>query len=163
MQAGRGNAALNGIADRIRFAGVWIGELAAARHGAIGETSRRPIMPLAPALQEMIDGQEIELLHMDAQGAELGFLRYAKRARLNEKMHFLAVSTHHSTISDSATTHTNCLAELMRQGGTILRKRIVEESFSGDGLNAASLRKGDAGIQMPVISWTDPKNSIFGE
>ena len=89
-------------------------------------------MPLAPALQEMIDGQEIELLHMDAQGAELGFLRYAKRARLNEKMHFLAVSTHHSTISDSATTHTNCLAELMRQGGTILRKRIVEESFSGD-------------------------------
>lgn len=165
MQVGKRNAALNGFADRVRFAEAWIGESAAPAHEAIGEASQRPItLPRidAAALLEMIGGRQIELLHMDAQGAELGFLRSMERARLNERARFLVVSTHHGAISGSATTHIDCLAELERLGATILCEHSVGESFSGDGLIAASFRKEDAGVRMPTISRNNPDNSLFG-
>jgi FkbM family methyltransferase len=72
------------------------------------------------------------------------------------------VSTHHASISGSPTTHQDCLRQLERLGATILCEHTVEESFSGDGLIAASFLPADATIVLPAISRNEPRESLFG-
>lgn len=163
MLVGKKNAALNNCVERIQFVEAWIGEFAAPVHVAVGESAMKPIT--LPCLEmktvaSMASGREIELLHIDAQGAELGFVRSMGEA--SSLVRFLVVSTHHEQISRSPTTHLDCLNEIERWGGAILCEHSVEESFSGDGLIVASFRAGDRGIPIPKISRNNAETSLFG-
>lgn len=114
------------------------------------------------SLLKFIGERPIELLHIDAQGAELPFLSTARDAVERGLVRFLVVSTHHESISGSLTTHRDCVREILAMGGVILSEHPVEESFSGDGLIAASFSPNDRGIFLPKISVNQPEESLFG-
>ena len=112
-----------------------------------------------PALAARLRGRGVEMLHMDMQGAELAFLRSLPRA--GTPVRFVMVSTHHESISGSAATHADCLAELRGQGAVILAEHDVLESYSGDGLIAASFRREDASIPLPTMSRFRGRNPLW--
>jgi FkbM family methyltransferase len=113
-------------------------------------------------LLEKIGSDNIELLHMDAQGAELPFLQSIESTNFLGRLRFIVVSTHHKLISGSATTHRDCLATLINLGAFILCEHSVDESFSGDGLIVASFAAEDVRLVMPHISRNRPEDSLFG-
>ncbi len=90
------------------------------------------------SITSLCKGEVIEVLHMDVQGAELAFLESMTQAVASGLVRFLVVSTHHSSISGSKTTHGDCVNAIRRIGGTIFVEHDVQESFSGDGLIVAS-------------------------
>ena len=120
-----------------------------------------PCLDMA-ALFRVIGRGRIEVLHMDAQGAELSFVRSIRDDEMTRNLRFLVVSTHHESISGSATTHEDCVEEIKRLGGAILAEHSVAESFSGDGLVVASFRTSDKCIAFPPISRNRPELSLFG-
>lgn len=111
---------------------------------------------------EQVGGDNIELLHMDAQGAELPFLKSIESTDFRGRVRFVVISTHHKSISGSATTHRDCLATLIDMGAFILCEHSVDESFSGDGLIVASFLAEDTNLVMPSISRNRPEDSLFG-
>lgn len=106
--------------------------------------------------------EAIDVLHIDAQGAELSFITSMPRADLEKLVRFLIVSTHHFDISGSHTMHRDCIAQLIGMGARILCEHTVEESFSGDGLIVASFAPADAGLNFPAISRNRAEDSLFG-
>ena len=106
------------------------------------------------------NGGPIEMLHMDAQGAELPFLTSIRAEHFN-LLRFLVISTHHHSISGSPTTHADCLNCLKKLGAHILVEHKVEESYSGDGLIAASFAAEDLKLPVPPISRNTPQDSLF--
>jgi FkbM family methyltransferase len=104
----------------------------------------------------------VDLLHIDAQGAEWPFLTSLPESGCNKLLRFAVVSTHHASISGSATTHRDCLLELVRRGAVILCEHAVEESFSGDGLIVASFFPEDAARLLLQIERNMPERSLFG-
>jgi len=160
---GQETLALNGLAA------TWV-TAAAGRADAASIPLRResdgcavslPVYDLPSLLAEVGRGP-IELLHIDAQGAELPFLESLAVLAVNGLVRFVVVSTHHVSITGSPTTHEDCLRVIRRLGGTVLAEHTVEESFSGDGLIVASLDPADATIELPPISRNEPAASLFG-
>jgi len=113
-------------------------------------------------LLEILGGQPIELLHIDAQGSEYPFLLSMRDAERQNMVRFLVISTHHQSISGSPTTHQDCLRLIRDLGGVILAEHSIEESFSGDGLIAASFLPSDRSVFLPECSINQPENSLFG-
>jgi FkbM family methyltransferase len=111
---------------------------------------------------ECCDGETIEILHMDTQGAELPFLKSFQATAWEGRIRFLIISTHHASISGSGTTHRDCLKELDALGAHILCEHSVDESFSGDGLIVASFQEYDQAIRLHQVSHNAPQNSLFG-
>ena len=105
----------------------------------------------------------VDLLHIDSQGAELLFLSLLPEEKCANALRFVVVSTHHASISGSATTHRDCLLELVRRGAVILCEHTVEESFSGDGLIVASFFLEDAAKPLPQVKRNAPEKSLFGK
>lgn len=165
LEVGRRNAALNGLANRVHFVQGWVGELASSSHEAITESTAQPVKLECynmAAIAGLVQNQDIEILHIDTQGAELGFLRSMTDATARRKVRFVVVSTHHASISGSPTTHADCLAEIISQGGAILSEHTVEESFSGDGLIVAAFYAEDRNIVLPNMSRNKLDTSLFG-
>jgi FkbM family methyltransferase len=150
------------------------GRTALMFHAAVGETYRPAAEPAArpaadhldaverldmAALLDRIGHQPIEVLHLDVQGAETGFLRSLRRCRVADQLRFIVISTHHESISGSPTTHDDCLEELRTQGAAVLVEHSVAESFSGDGLIVASFDRHDRWRRLPPISRAAPEFS----
>jgi hypothetical protein len=146
------------------------GRTALMLHAAVGETHRPAAKPAADhidaverldmaALLDRIGHQPIEVLHLDVQGAETGFLRSMRRCRVTDRLRFVVISTHHESISGSPTTHDDCLEELRTQGAAVLVEHSVAESFSGDGLIVASFDLHDRWRRLPPISRAAPELS----
>lgn len=163
LAVGQRNAALNGHTDRVRFINGWIGEMAQSVHTAPTETSPEPVsLPMFNAASVVAEaGESIELLHLDIQGAELPFLRSITSDMASQKLRFIMVSTHHSCISGSKTTHVDCVEALRAIGATILVEHDVIESFSGDGLILASTLACDRDLWFPAISRNRAERSLF--
>lgn len=161
---GTKNARLNELDDRIAFHSAWIGnstqEAHTSRIESTGEDLTLPCFDMRKIVS-LCEGRFIEVLHMDTQGAELPFLASMQGLALQDVVRFVVVSTHHSSISGSKTTHTDCIATIERLGGTILVEHDVQESFSGDGLIVASFLPHDRRLAMPEISRNTPRNSLF--
>jgi FkbM family methyltransferase len=104
----------------------------------------------------------VELLHIDAQGAEVPFLESLADVDVRATVRFVVVSTHDVSISGSTTTHEDCLRIIRRLGGAVLDEHTVEESFSGDGLIVASFDAADVGLVLPAISRNVAAASLFG-
>lgn len=164
LSVGRHNAWLNGMLERVEFMNAWIGATAAETQAASTENStgdvQLPVMNMDSVAQRLA-GQPIELLHMDIQGAELGFIESMSAAVKGKLLRFVMVSTHHSTISGSKTTHPDCVEALRTLGANILVEHDVIESYSGDGMILASFYREDAMLQFPEISRNRAQGSLF--
>ena len=164
LDIGKRNAALNGTTDRVRFANAWVGGDHLAVHTAPTETSHIPValsMLNCSAVLEHCSGPCVELLHMDIQGAEVPFLRSIDSATVRGRLRFVMVSTHHSSISGSKSTHPDCMEILRDIGATILVEHDVVESFSGDGLILASMLPEDRDLWFPDISRNRAETSLY--
>jgi hypothetical protein len=116
MRIGKCNAEMNGMADRINnridFVDGCIGGTTVTQISHMcassGAERKLPCFSMADIVQ-LGGGSIIELLHIDAQEVELEFMGSMAQAVYNGQVRFAIVSTHHRTISGSATTHEDCL------------------------------------------------------
>lgn len=166
MEVGRRNAALNGMSNRIRFHEAWIGGESRPECTFACESTgaHRTLAALdMNGLSAEVGDEDIELLHMDCQGAELGFLTSMRQAVKDRKVRFLIVSTHHRSISGSESTHADCLDVVDALGGIVLAHVPIEQSFSGDGLIAVSFSSQDRRLVMPPLSRNHAAQTLFAE
>jgi hypothetical protein len=98
---------------------------------------------------------------MDVQGAEHPFIQSMANAVDGGKVRFIVVSTHHESISGSASTHEDCVREITALGGHVFCEHSVSESFSGDGLIVASFFPCDRALEFPSISRNHAATSLF--
>jgi FkbM family methyltransferase len=161
---GQCNAKLNNLSNRIQFINAWIGGQELENYSAPTENSSEPItLPMlnGDSILGISRGKEVELLHLDTQGAELHFIKSLMAATDKKLVRFVMVSTHHSSISGSTNTHFECLQQLRLLGASILIEHDVIESFSGDGLILASFYPEDANLYFPKISRNRSESSLF--
>lgn len=105
----------------------------------------------------------VDVLSADIQGAELEMLNGAVNSMERGKIRFVILSTHHHYISEDPLTHQKCLQFLKDRQAHILAAHNVTESFSGDGLIAASFWAADRQIPPVEVSRNHPTNSFFRE
>ena len=106
--------------------------------------------------------KQIDILHMDIQGAELEALEGAIKSIEQKMIRFIFVSTHHHCISLDPLTHKKCLQLLKTHGANIIASHSVDESYSGDGLIVASFSEEDKDFKVE-ISHNHYGNSLFLE
>lgn len=166
LSIGVRNAELNDFSNRVSFHNAWVGGSSLPAYTLPTESTGEELTLPCFSIQDIVllSGDEtIEVLHMDVQGAELPFLQSMHSAVLGGKIRFLVVSTHHSSISGSKTTHEDCVAAIRQIGGTILIDHDVQESFSGDGLIVATFYPHDQFLKLPPISRNTARKSLFPE
>ena len=98
----------------------------------------------------------------DVQGAELPLLEGGREALARGRVRFLVVSTHHHVISGDPITHQRCLELIRSVGGHVIAEHTVAESFSGDGLIAASFDPRDRDLKV-AVSRARAESSLFGD
>lgn len=87
----------------------------------------------------------VDVLHMDIQGAEADMLRGAARMLSSGAVSYILISTHGNTL------HEKCERLLMSMGMQLLLSVPPRESFSVDGLLVAQ-RLGAPRLEFPAIS-----------
>lgn len=105
--------------------------------------------------------ERLDLLHCDAQGAELGVLESLAEFDAQGRLGWVMVSTHSHHITGDPLTHQRCLAVLCQLGATIVAEHDVQESFSGDGLILARFGALPEGWRTPVLSYNRASESLF--
>jgi len=121
-----------------------------------GEVVQVPVIPVDELVKtNKLD--HIDLLHMDVQGSELDALEGARKTIESGKLRFLIVSTHHYVFSGDPATHFKCAEFIESLGGHIIANHTIPESFSGDGLIAASFDKRDRNFSVKVSINTSTK------
>ena len=163
LAVGQRNAAFNGLEGRVTFVNAWAGGVSANAVARPVETTGVPLALPQVDVSAVLDQHQldtVDLLHIDTQGAEVGLIRSIRGHQA--RVRFVMVSTHHQTISGSATTHRDCLDAIAELGGHVLTAHDIDESFSGDGLIVASFRAADATLPLPVISRNVAARSLFG-
>jgi FkbM family methyltransferase len=162
LEVGLANLALNGCEAEYLQAAVGR-ERAVPQPFACESDGQTRLVPTEslPSLLDRFSVAHLDLLLMDIQGAELELLEGA-RPLLAERVRFLMVSTHHHLISGDPLTHQRCLDLIRSLGGNIIAEHTVAESFSGDGLIAASFDARDSKLRVP-ISYARAGESLFGD
>jgi hypothetical protein len=92
----------------------------------------------------------VEILHCDAQGAESFVVDQIIELGTNHRLRFCIISTHSYEITGDPLTHQKCLDKLNASGAHIIAEHDVHESFSGDGLIAASFFPDDQDLIIEV-------------
>ena len=153
LRIGEANLKLNGRAARLIKAGVGekFAESIPLKRISDKATVHVPIWDYNKLCEE-VGSERIELLHLDVQGAEYGFLRSLTRCRKEQFPRFVVVSTHEAMLDGVSVGHLHGLQILVGLGASILIEHSPEESFSVDGLIVASFDAEDAGLVMPSIS-----------
>lgn len=114
------------------------------------------------SLLDRFEVDHIDLLLADVQGAETAFLEGAKDLLMAGAVRAVLVSTHHHSISGDPLTHQRLLAYLRSIGAHVVAEHTVAESFSGDGLIAASFDARDADLEIDVER-ARTSESLFGD
>jgi FkbM family methyltransferase len=165
LEVGRRNARLNDADIEIEFLhgaiGDAPGEMLEFTNESDGGVTRVPQFDFDSLLDRQ--GWEcLDLALVDVQGAETILLHRAESLLKAGRVRFLIVSTHHHVISADALTHQRALELIERAGGHVIAEHSVGESFSGDGLIAASFDVRDTDLRVP-ISYARARDTIFGE
>jgi FkbM family methyltransferase len=105
----------------------------------------------------------IDSLLSDIQGAEIAMLAGCRETLRSGKLRFVFVSTHHHSISGDPLTHQKCLAFIREHGGRIFAEHTVPESFSGDGLIAASFSAADRDLPEIPLSRNRGSTNMWRE
>jgi FkbM family methyltransferase len=161
IAVGQENMRLNSLAAS--FVRACVGDQFIEKKQFTTESGESVLMPQHTVQSAMthFDLSDIELLHADVQGAELGLLSSCASLFDAGKIRFLVISTHHVSISGSTSTHADCVASLKARGAHILCEHDVDESFSGDGLIVAAMRPEDRSIPPIIISRCRRGESLF--
>lgn len=143
LAIGRRNAELNDV--RLEFLQACVGGESIEALDFDSDFGGRVTVPqvTVPELMQRFGLDHLDVLHCDAQGAELGVLTAAADLLRAGAIGFVVVSTHSHYISGDPLTHQRCLALLGELGGRILIEHDVHESFSGDGMIVATFRDVD--------------------
>jgi FkbM family methyltransferase len=164
LEVGKRNAALNGLQDAITFGQGVVGAEPGSLVSFVAESDGKPYdvkqYDLASTMAEF-DLSHVDLLMVDIQGFEEVLLPRALEQLAAAKVRFLIVSTHHHLISGNPTTHQDVLALLVAAGAHIIVEHNVSESYSGDGLIAASFDPRDDDFTLEV-SYNRASASLFG-
>jgi FkbM family methyltransferase len=161
LEVGRRNARLN---DREPvFINAFVGTEPAPPAPFTTEASGVYELPCVTveSVMESQDLVHLDILHCDAQGAELEVLKSCVGLAAAARMSWVFVSTHSHHISNDPLTHQRCLAVLRQSGATILAEHDVQESFSGDGLIVAKFGRVPPGWQAPSLSYNRYSESLF--
>lgn len=161
IEIGRKNAELNGVELELR-SGFLASE---GPESADFQTEDSGIVTLpridaSELCQEFAPGN-LDLLHLDIQGAETAVIKDCERLLRTGEIRFLVVSTHCEWISGSSLTHQDCLEMILEFGGRILEEHDVHESFSGDGLIAAYFGKEDLNWRKLNMSRNRYSSALF--
>lgn len=134
---GEANARRNGLAPV--FIAGFAGAAAAPPMPFATESGEQVVISrlAVPQLMDEAGLDRLDLLHCDAQGAELEVLNGCADALRSRRIRLALVSTHHWSITGDPLTHQRCLELIRGCGGRIVAEHEVHESFSGDGLIAA--------------------------
>jgi hypothetical protein len=146
------NADINGLNDQISFV-----------HGlsSVNSTELMPIQTesgqqlqlrgysLADLLAKA-QSTGIEIAHCDAQGAESHVVDQMIELGKQGQLRFAIISTHAYEITGDPLTHQTCLQKLQTAGAHIIAEHDVHESYSGDGLIAASFRSEDRNLTVEL-------------
>lgn len=163
LEVGRRNFQLNGSSGTFISAaiGANVGPPAPFKCESDGVT--RPIpTESVPSLCERFGLGHVDILLADIEGAEFEMLQGASQLLNEKRVRFLLISTHHYSISRDSLTHQHCLEFLKSKRAHIIAEHSVSESYSGDGLIAASLDPRDLDL-VANISCARARDSIFGE
>lgn len=145
LDIGRRNAEINGLGLSFEqcASGPRDGDIlelpSVLREGVVHEIPVRTV----PTVVADHDLEGVDVLQLDIQGAELGVLESCGELIAEGRLRFVVISTHHHTISGDARTHQRCLEMIHDLGGHVIAEHTVLESFSGDGLIAASFDDRD--------------------
>jgi len=161
MDVGRANARLN--ACNPQFVGAFAGGHSSPPLLFNTEKSGEVVLPRVsvPDLMASHSINHLDVLHCDAQGAELDVLEGCLELATTGRLGWVVVSTHASQISGDPLTHQRCLAVLAKSGANILVEHDVHESFSGDGLIVAKFGTVPESWQRPRISYNRYSRSLF--
>lgn len=165
LEIGRANAALNDASNRMTFLQGAIGSAPGSEAGFEAESDGRThsvVQYDLASLMHETNLYHVDMLLADVQGAEIALLQQARRQLVAGQVRFLIVSTHHQSISGSPVTHQQVLELVNDAGGHVIAEHSVPESYSGDGLVAASFDRRDKGFHVEV-SHARAKDSLFGE
>ncbi len=160
-RVGEANARLNGAS--FPFIDGFIGGSPAPPSPFRTEEGQDLLLPRLAVPQLMRDCGlgSLDLLHCDAQGAELDVVASCADLFRQGLIRTVVVSTHHWSISGDPLTHQSCLALLRDCGGRVLAEHDVHESFSGDGLIVARFG-ADADAWQPIaLSHNRYSTSLF--
>lgn len=150
LGVGKRNFEINGIKDYTLEAGICGSEKRvewAQRRFADANLTGRIVN--IKHLVEEYGLNEIDILHMDVQGAELDVLEEGIDYLQDGLVKFLFVSTHHQSIAGPPLIHEKCLHLLKKIGATIIVEHDCFESYSADGLIVAYL--GKEPVELPDI------------
>ena len=114
------------------------------------------------SLMDLHGLSQVDLAMVDIQGAETVLLDRARPLLMAGNVRFLIISTHHQSISGDPLTHQRALDLLRECGAHIIAEHTVRESYSGDGLIAATFDASQHDLTVP-ISYARAKESLFGE
>ena len=162
LEVGRTNLRLNGREAEVLQAAV--GDVARPPQPFMCESDGQVRSVPTVDLRSLLDRYQLEridLLLADVQGAETALLEGAGQL-LADHVRFVVVSTHHHAISGDPLTHQRCRDLLVRRGAHIIAEHTVAESFSGDGLIAASFDRRDEDLVV-TVSHARPCDSLFGD
>jgi FkbM family methyltransferase len=161
LETGRRNARLNG--RTIEFIQASAGMESSPGKSFRTETAGVLELPQV-TVAELVEQNGIErldILHCDAQGAELDVLRSALDLMRAGRIGFVVISTHGHQVCGDPLMHQRCLALVESAGGAIVTEHEVHESFSGDGLIVAAFGE-DPAMRAPVkVSLNRYSNSLF--
>lgn len=163
MKVGQKNYEINGFVPEL-YAGAIAGE-PSAQVTFLAESTGEEITVEGFTLESLMDRADLDrasIVLADIQGFETPLIAAAEQLVKDGRIRFMVISTHHHTISGSATTHQDLLAKVTAWGGHIVAEHTVGESFSGDGLVVVSFDDQDADLQVP-ISRARYRESYFGE
>jgi len=163
LKVGRANVRLNRLDATFMQAAVGGAQGDMTRFVCESDNVEREVpVVTVPGLMAEHRLEQIDLLHLDVQGAETDVLSRALNTASGRRVRFLVVSTHHHSISGDPLTHQRSLALLKQAGAHIIAEHTVGESFSGDGLIAASIDPRDRDLVVG-ISRCRYRDSLFGE
>jgi FkbM family methyltransferase len=164
LAVGRQNIALNGVAGEFIQASVGRANAPPTPFFCESDNAHRDVPQVGvDDLMRDTGLPRVDLLLADIQGAELEMLRGAAASIARGGVRFVFLSTHHHAISGDPLTHQKCVEFVRKHGGHILVEHNVTESFSGDGLIAASFDPADRGLPPIHVSRNWPSNSLFRE
>jgi len=164
MKVGQANLQLNDL--RATFVNAGVGARPAAGRSftceSDGAVRRLPIISVDSFVREH-GIPYIDVLLADIQGAEYEMLQGALETIAAGKVRFMLISTHHRSICRYPLMHQVCLAKVRQLGGHVFAEHSIAESFSGDGLVAASFAPEDRSLPAVPLSYNRASTNIYRE
>src|SRR5262249_17967232 len=147
----------------IEFIQASVGEESSPARPFQTETAGVLVVPQV-TIAELLDRfgiERLDVLHCDAQGAELGVIHSSLELLQSGRIGFVILSTHAEAVSGNALMHQACLDLLEKAGAKIIAEYDVHESFSGDGLIAACFAAERADLLPVSLSRNRYSTSLF--